>query len=317
MHRLVPGRTGYAPLILLVALFVTGVGCDGLSGSDSPPTFNADPGWHRETLQFDDQDRSFRYYVPTTLPDDATVVMALHGATIGMNRMFPRTGNAPSSEWTTIAEEDSVLLVVPNATPQTGVVWNDCTPLPEVGGTPDDAGFLAHLTDWITDRTAVHPDRVYVYGVSNGGQMANRLAIEHPGRYAGIAAFISNINSNLGADEECPTPAEPIPVLTVSGKRDQTTPFDGGGANVWGEALLSAEATRDFWVDNNVQGDPSSPQTVEYTEDFSTVTCTRTPAPDTGADVQLCAFEGGHTIPAKPPFDFESARLAWRFFRDR
>ena len=122
--------------------------------------------------------------------------------------------------------------------------------------------------------------------------MANRLAIKHPGRYAGIAAFISNINSNLGADEECPTPAEPIPILTVSGKRDRTTPFDGGGADVWGEELLSAEATRDFWVDNNVQDDPPSPQPVEYTEALSTVFCTRTPAPDTGADVQLCTFEG-------------------------
>ena len=243
--------------------------------------------------------------------------MALHGATIGMDAMFPGTGNAPSSEWTTVAEEDSVLLVVPNATQQTGVVWNDCTPLPEVGGTPDDAGFLVRLTDWITDRAAVNPDRAYVYGGSNGGQMANRLAIEHPGRYAGIAAFISNINSNLGADEECPTPAKSIPVLTVSGKRDRTTPFDGGGADVWGEELLSAEATRDFWVDNNVQDDPPSPQPVEYTEALSTVSCTRTPAPDTGADVQLCTFERGHKIPSKPSFDFESARLAWRFFRDR
>lgn len=305
-------RSVHCPCLLIVFL-VLFVGCDGMSetGTSSPPEFMTQSGWHRGTIEHNDESRLFKYYVPADLAADAPVVMALHGATIGMNGMFP-TG--PSAEWTAIADEEGLLLVVPNASHSNQPVWNDCTPLPK-RGTPDDSGFLARLTDWTTNQADVDPDSVYVYGVSNGGQMANRLAIEHPDRFAGIAAFISNVNSRLGNDQECPEPDTPIPVLTVSGKTDQTTPFDGGGADVWGEELLSAEATRDFWVENNVQGDPPSPQTVKYTEDFSTVSCERTPAPETGADVQLCAFDGGHTLPAKPEFDFESARLAWQFFQ--
>jgi len=236
--------------------------------------------------------------------------MALHGATIGMNQMFAESRSG-SQEWLDIAEEEGVLIVVPNASHGTQPVWNDCTPLPD-RGTPEDANFLVELTDWTTAQANVDPDSVFIYGVSNGGQMANRLAVEHPDRYAGIAAFISNTNATLGPDQECSAPSAPIKALVVSGKSDQTTPFDGGFASDWGTTLLSASATRDFWVNNNIQGDPPPRQTNPITQDNNFVSCEITPAPHTGADVQLCAFNGPHTVPTGL---FESTRLTWQFFQ--
>lgn len=308
------------PLSFFLALLFVVVGCDGFSGSGSPPTFSSldfqsEPGWHRNTVQTDNQDREFKYYVPPDLPDDAPAVMYLHGATIGMDRAFTR-GNLSGSAagWIEIANEEGVLILVPDGSHDVKPVWNDCTPLPD-RGTPDDEGFLVGLTDWTTNQATVDSDSVFVYGISNGGQMANRLAVEHPDRYAGIAALISNINSNFGKDEECSKPSEPIKALVVSGKGDETTPFfDGGGADVWGVDLLSAPATRDFWVNNNIKGDPPPRQVNPITEDNSRVSCEITPAPQTGADVQLCAYNGPHTDPAGI---FKSTRVAWRFFRDR
>ncbi|PSQ95414.1 MAG: hypothetical protein BRD55_10265 [Bacteroidetes bacterium SW_9_63_38] len=311
------------PFFLLLLL---GTGCDIVSSSGDTPQFvdstssdaglefDDSPGWHRKSVEHDNETRSFKYFVPNSLPSDAPVVMALHGATIGMDAMFAERRQG-SQEWLEIAEEEGVLIVVPNASHDTQPVWNDCTPLPD-RGTPDDAGFLVELTDWTTTRADVGADSVFIYGVSNGGQMANRLAVEHPDRYAGIAAFISNINSNLGPNEECSMPSSPIKTLIVSGRSDSTTPFDGGGADVWGVELLSTPGTRDLWVDNNVQGDPPPRQTNPHTEDNSGVTCEITPAPDTGADVQLCAFDGGHRVPADIS-RFESTRVTWQFFRDR
>jgi polyhydroxybutyrate depolymerase len=303
------------PFASIAALAILSVGCDGMSGSIpgfSALEFTSEQGWHTEAIQHNNQTREFKYYVPSNLPDDAPAVMALHGATIGMDGMFRRSRTG-SREWLEIAEEEGVLILVPDASHDVQPVWNDCTPLPN-RGTPDDADFLVALTDWATSRADIDSDSVFVYGVSNGGQMANRLAVEHPDRYAGIAAFISNITANLGEDEECPKPSQPIRVLTVSGRRDQTTPFDGGFAPDWGDTLLSAPATRDFWVQNNIQGDSPPPRTNEATSDNSAVSCEITPAPDTGADVQLCAFDGGHTVPSGL---FESTRLTWRFFRDQ
>ena len=300
---------------LIVILLVVLVGCDGMSGS--PPKFSelefaSKSGWHRATITHNNQPREFKYYVPSNLPDDAPAVMALHGATIGMNAMFADSRRG-SQEWLEIAEEDRVLIVVPNASHDTEPVWNDCTPLPK-RGTPEDEGFLVALTDWTTNQADADPDSVFVYGISNGGQMANRLAVEHPDRYAGIAAFISNINANLGEDEECSKPSAPIKALVVSGKNDQTTPFDGGFASDWQTTLRSAPGTRDFWVDNNIQGDPPPRQINEITQDNSRVSCEITPAPQTGADVQLCAYDGPHTDPADI---FKSTRVTWRFFRDQ
>ncbi|MEF8816549.1 MAG: PHB depolymerase family esterase [Salinibacter sp.] len=298
-----------APLLLVSVL---SLGCDSTSSRSGPPPFDDSPGWHRGAIEHNNQSRAFKYYVPGDLPGDAPVVMALHGATIGMDGMFARSRTG-SREWLEIADEEGVLILVPNASHDVQPVWNDCTPLP-TRGTPDDAGFLTALTDWTTSRADVDADSVFVYGVSNGGQMANRLAIEHPDRYAGFAAFISNVTASLGDDEECPMPSAPIPALIVSGKTDATTPFEGGFAPDWGDTLRSAPATRDVWVDNNIQGDPPPRQTNQNTEDNSAVSCEITPAPQTGADVQLCAFDGGHTVPAGL---FESTRLTWRFFRGR
>jgi polyhydroxybutyrate depolymerase len=302
---------------LMVALFVVLVGCDGTSGRTpefSDLEFNSEQGWHTQTVQYNNENREFKYYVPSSLPDDAPAVMYLHGATIGMDRAFPEANLSGSAAgWFDISEEEGVLLLVPNGWHEVKPVWNDCTPLPD-RGTPDDEGFLVGLTDWTTNQANVDSDSVFVYGISNGGQMANRLAVEHPDRYAGIAALISNINANLGEDEECSTPSAPIKALVVSGKNDQTTPFDGGGVDVWGVELLSAPATRDFWVDNNIQGDPPPRQINELTEDNSRVSCEITPAPQTGADVQLCAYDGPHT---DPDGIFETTRVTWQFFRDR
>lgn len=320
-----PFTTGTRSLSLLLGLLLVVVGCDVFSGSGSSPTFSSldfesrqdselRQGWHRKTVKVDDENRQFKYYVPPNLPDNAPVVMYLHGATIGMNRAFPEGSLSGSAAgWIDIAEEKGVLILVPDGSHDIQPVWNDCTSLPD-RGTPDDEEFLVGLTDWTTNKAPVDPDSVFVYGISNGGQMANRLAVEHPDRYAGIAALISNINSNLGEDEECSKPSEPIKALVVSGKNDQTTPFDGGGADVWGVDLLSAHATRDFWVNNNIKGDPPPHQVNPITEDNNRVSCEITPAPQTGADVQLCAYEGPHTDPADI---FKSTRVTWQFFRDR
>lgn len=327
------GPRSLLPLPLLVALLLLFSGCDGVSdngASDSetstPPAFTTDQGWHRSSIEHNDRERLFKYYVPETLSPDAPMVMTLHGATRGMDEMFDQTVGGANREWIDIAEEEGLLLLVPNASHDRQPVWNDCTPLPKRGGTPDDSGYLDRLADWAENQADVDPARFYVYGVSNGGQMANRLAIEHPDRFASVAAFISNITASLGEGEECARPSEPIPVLTVSGTDDSVTPYEGGYSEDWGDELLSAPATRDLWVENN-QADPSQPTEKVYdrnADDEQRVVCITSPAPETGAGVQLCRVEGaGHSLPtiehqipgAPSNRDVESARLAWRFFQ--
>ncbi len=70
-----------------------------------------------------------------------------------------------------------------------GFDWNDCSSIgdAEVNGVrADDAAFLDALVDKMIGELGVDPQRVFAAGVSNGGSMALRLALEHPERYRAV-----------------------------------------------------------------------------------------------------------------------------------
>lgn len=307
--------------------------CGGSSGIEPLPQDSDEPGWHEGQLTHDGLERAFRFYIPEDLSERAPVVVLLHGGTQSMDALFrPNAGG--SQAWTDVADREGFVLLVPNGTNiDTGAPegdnqrWNDCreaTDAAVTGSTADDVGFLTTLIDWAEDRFNAPPNRLYVTGVSNGGQMAFRLAIERPGRIAAIAVFIAQ----LPVDSVCPAPTAPLPVFMANGTEDPITPFEGGEANGRG-AVLSAESTRDVWGQAN--GTDTTRRTIEELpdrdpDDGSRIVCEDDPAPD--ADVRFCRVEGGgHAMPSiaypLPRWiqrivgaqnrDAEGAELAWSF----
>jgi polyhydroxybutyrate depolymerase len=313
--------------------------CGGSSGIDPLPEDSEEPGWHEGTVQHNGRERVFRFYLPENLPDDAPTVVLLHGGTQSMDSIF-RSNAGGTNAWPTIAEEETFLLVVPNGTnPETesptgdDQFWNDCRPPGTVEGpqsTADDVGFIMGLETWAESRFSSDPDRFYVTGVSNGGQMAYRLALEQPDRVAGIAAFIAN----LPVESECAPSSSPVPVFMANGTADPIIPFAGGEADGRGP-FLSAPDTRSRWARI---GNADTTQRVETElpdrtpDDGSVVICEDDPAGEGGAPVRFCRIEGGgHTMPsiehAIPRWvrrivgpqnrDVEGARLAWEFLRSQ
>ena len=333
-----PTRNWSCGLCFLL-LCITGVlivGCGPRSsGIDPMPEDSNTPGWHEGTLPHDSLERQFRFYIPEELPESAPVVMLLHGGTQSMDAIFrPNAGGTQA--WPTVADDVGFLLLVPNGTNiETGApdgdnqVWNDCrrpAEHPVTQSTADDAGFLTALADWSTNRFDVNPNRQYVTGVSNGGKMAFRLAIEQPSRFAAVATFIAQ----LPVDSACNAPTTPIPMFMANGTDDPITPYAGGSTDGRG-AVRSAETTRDIWV--NANNADSTQRTTEERpdrdpDDGSIVICEDDPAPSTSAPVRFCRVEGGgHTMPSiEHPLprwirrivgpqnrDVEGARLAWTF----
>ena len=302
---------------------------------DPLPTSSDAPGWREGTLAHDGLQRRFRVYVPTTLADDAPMVMLLHGGTQSMTRIFER-GAGGTQAWTDVADDEGFLLVVPNGTNvETGAPtgenqrWNDCRTF---GADPpvDDVGFILALADWSAERFRLDPDRLVVTGASNGGMMAYRLAVERPDRVSAIAAFIANLPKN----GECPEPTQPVPVFIANGTADPLMPYAGGAVANGRGRVHSAEATRDVWVDANA-ADPSR-RTVQALpnrdpDDGSRIVCEAYPAPATGAAVRFCRMDGaGHAMPSRAHrlsrpvewvlgrqnHDVEGARLAWAFLQN-
>jgi polyhydroxybutyrate depolymerase len=88
----------------------------------------------------------------------------------------------------------------------------------------DDAGFLLRLLDELIANYPVDPKRVYIYGYSNGGFMAHRMACDHADRFA---AVVSGAGATFKDPERC-APSTPISVLEVHSRADQVILFDGG-----------------------------------------------------------------------------------------
>jgi poly(3-hydroxybutyrate) depolymerase len=70
------------------------LGCDAASSSDSGPS-SLSPGWHEISLDHDDLARRFRVYVPPSLPDDAPIVVLLHGLDASQRRSEPLPNRNP------------------------------------------------------------------------------------------------------------------------------------------------------------------------------------------------------------------------------
>ena len=324
-------------VVLVLGLMLSA--CAGSSGIDPLPEDSDEPGWHEGTLQHDGVERVFRFYLPETLPDNAPTVVLLHGGTQSMDAIF-RSRAGGTNAWPVVAEEENFLLVVPNGiNPGTGAptgddqFWNDCRARGTVDSPQseaDDVGFIMELEAWAQSRFSSSPDRLYVTGVSNGGQMAYRLAIEHPQRIAGIAAFIAN----LPVESECEKPSVPVPVFMANGTADPITPFEGGEANGRGP-FISAPDTRDLWVEASNADTTQREETPlpdRDPDDGSVVICEDDPATENGASVRFCRIEGGgHTMPSVehgiPRWirrivgpqnrDVEGARLAWAFLQSQ
>lgn len=321
----------------MLALAFTVSACSASSGIDPLPENSDEPGWHEGTLQHDGGERVYRFYLPENLPDNAPTVVLLHGGTQSMDAIF-RSNAGGTNAWPTLAEAMKFLLVVPNGTnPKTesptgdDQFWNDCRAPGSVEGpqsTADDVGFVMELESWAASRFSTDPDRFYVSGVSNGGQMAYRLAIERPDRIAGVAAFIAS----LPIQSECSRPSSPVPVFIANGTEDPITPFEGGDADGRGP-YLSAPDTRRQWARANKADTTRRTETVlpdRNPDDGSVVICEDDPAGEHGAPVRFCRIEGGgHTMPSiehgLPRWvrriigpqnrDVEGARLAWEFLR--
>lgn len=102
--------------------------------------------------------------------------------------------------------------------------WGDHREPTRLRPDPDaDVEFLLALADRLVGEHGADPDRIYLAGMSNGGNMALRTGAEHSDRFAGVAA----VAGQLGADPAPQQPTGAVPLLLVYGTDDPLRPYDG------------------------------------------------------------------------------------------
>lgn len=178
----------------------------------------------RETRTEDGRARTWRLYVPASLPVGvpAPIVVALHGG-MGWADQFIK-----GSHWLEVAEEGAFILIAPDGVglgPRRAQTWNGgdgycCGPAMTQG--VDDVGFLESIVEEVASEIEVDRSRVFASGHSNGGIMAYRLACDASSTFVAIGV----VAGSLGV-EDC-DPDRPVSVLHIHGTADENHPFEGG-----------------------------------------------------------------------------------------
>lgn len=267
--------------------------------------------------------RSYRIYVPKGLPKGAPLVLVMHGSGEGPQAIRVGTGYG----FERLADQHGFAVAYPKSF---GFDWNDCSSIGNTavdGVRADDAGFLAALVDKLVDEIGVDPQRVFAAGVSNGGSMALRLALEHPARYRAVAASAANVPAPQNF--QCQPVGRPSSTMILNGTEDPLVPYAGGEINLLGlfykgGQVMSSMASARYFADRHaIAGKPQVH--VTPTSQGAGVEHARWQAADGRAEVELVTLHGaGHGLPqpwarrprllGPSPMEPDGPALIWAFF---
>jgi polyhydroxybutyrate depolymerase len=169
--------------VLTIAFALIGMSAAGVSGlaywalrHSYPPMPRLAAQIEQGTMQHDGRTRSWLAYVPAKRAPSPPLVIALHSS----------MGSAPQARETfgydfdLLADQQGFVVAYPNGY---AGHWNEAKvkgPFAAKQENIDDVGFLHALVDDLVDRYNIDRSHVYVTGVSNGGSMVLRLALETP-----------------------------------------------------------------------------------------------------------------------------------------
>lgn len=213
--------------------------------------------YQTEVLEIDGVERTYHIHFPPNFSktDAAPLVLALHGGG-GQGLKFDE-----STAGTLIpaAEARGMVLVFPDGIDKQ---WcdgrtehlnegRDCT-------TIDDVAFISAIIERMTQAYGIDPRRVYATGISNGGFMSFRLALDLTDKLAAVAPVTAQLSLALAEQ----TPPLPIAIMIMNGTADPIVPFDGGEVRLFefsrsrGEILSTDETAERFRSFNNCDETP-------------------------------------------------------------
>lgn len=184
----------------------------------------------------------------------------------------------------------------------------------------NDVQFFQDLIQNLSSKFQVDKQRIYLLGISNGGAMAQRLAMEVPHLWAAVAT-VAGCNQHAAASQV--TPKNPVPLLHIHGTEDKIWPYEGGPMQSFG-LMESVDASIKGWAEansaevaNEVECEPknpSDPTRVRYRRYQGTT------------DLELyTVLGGGHAWPSGYQYlpekvmgsvssQLDTNRLIWNFF---
>ena len=265
---------------------------------------------------------AFVYAPPSLPPGKRPVVFAMHGGGGRGDGLARQVGRSLHR----LANRDGFFVVYPHAFDRFWDFGEEAIS-DRLDVRVDDRRYFEALLDDMPRRFAVDPRRVFVAGISRGGQAAYFMACSFPGRIRAIAAVTMPLPRFLV--DSC-RDAAPLGVAILNGTEDPLVPYEGGHIEFRGRKrgeVLSTDDTVAFWRERNgCSASPTSERRIDperdrtHVERFAWTDCQHAP-------VVLYRIEGGgHTWPSGtqylPSFwigrlsqDVDGSEEIWSFFR--
>jgi len=217
--------------------------------SPAPPLPALSAKVRRNAVRVGARDRTCLVYVPANLPQQAALVIVLHGSGMDGARMRISTGY----EFDCLADQHGFVVLYPDGYRRN---WNDCrknATFPSKRQNIDDVNFMRALIARMMLEHAIDQKRVYVFGYSNGAHMAFRLAMEAPAEIAAIASVAANLPTPDASS--CPQQGRTSRVMLINGTADPINPYEGGIVTLFGFAsrgrVMSSIASAQHFAERN------------------------------------------------------------------
>ncbi len=220
-------------MILGVVCGLLLAGCGGQQPAVKPSAGAPQPaaGDHRLTLDIGGKQRTVLLHAPPGYRGDRPVplVIAMH--------FYPGSGAALRDMigMDAKADEHGFLVAYPDGSAGGFNALVCC-------GGEDDVTFLKTLTDRLIADWRADPERVYLTGNSNGGDMSFRAAVEATGMFAAIGV----VSGGYGGPRTEPAdyvPKSPVSVVTIIGALDRYYDTFQAGLEKWRERLNCVPAS--------------------------------------------------------------------------
>lgn len=253
--------------------------------------------------------RKFSFYHPAN-PERKRLplVIDFHGA----GQDIAQQMITATDPWIAIARREGFYLLKPQAlndSYQTYTYWN-------VGWAigRDDGYFIKTVLDSLIAQQDIDTDRIYVTGMSSGGQMAFYLAQTLQDQIAAVAPIAGSIMTSRLSNY---TFKKPMPICHIHGDADTTVNIRGGDWYApWSDIL-------DLWLNNNKIDPLVEPTVIEMpdinTADNSTVTKFEYRGATIASDIDHYRINNGnHSIPGIETYanqDINSYEIIWEFFQ--
>lgn len=288
-----------AALLLLGLLILIAAAYGYYWYSPAPPLPPLSATIRRNAVRVGGRDRTYLVYVPASLPPQAALVIVLHGSGMDGARMRVCTGY----EFDCLADQHGFVVLYPDGYRRN---WNDCrknATFPAKRENIDDMSFMQALVARMMFDQAIDQKRVYVFGYSNGGHMAFRLAMEAPAEIAAIASVAASLPTPDAS--LCPQQGRTSRVMLINGTADPINPYQGGIVTLFGFArrgrvMSSIASAQHFAVRNGITSPPVPRQLPKSSSDDLTSVETLTWHANGKPYCCLCTVRGGgHVIPQK------------------